>query len=228
MTLPLLIETTCYVCGHSVRLTTLGSTTFWGPYDLDGRPSGPGRYSIGLEIEVCPHCHYCAPDISVGNVKARDQVETSKYRQIFEDKALPRHARYFVCHAVVLDANGAHGGSALAFLHAAWLCDDENKPQASGFRQDALGQLERCGSKADQLLTLDLLRRTGQCQKARYLAERLITAPTFAAYQPLITYQLELINAGDIDRHSFPPGAVDPTEKDRKWSEEELRKRGFL
>jgi len=148
---------------------------------------------------------------------------------ILEDKTLPERARAFVCHAVVSTANREHTNAAFAYLHAAWLCDDAgSEPQALSLRHDALGQLERCGSKADHLLTVELLRRTGQLQKARYLADHLLVVTDFAAYQPLIAYQIELINAGNRDRHSFPPGEVDPTEKDRKWAEEELRKRGFL
>ena len=42
----------------------MASASIFEPPDLDTRPEDLMRSSIDLWIQTCPHCGYCAPDIS--------------------------------------------------------------------------------------------------------------------------------------------------------------------
>lgn len=53
----------CAVCGHEFSGQLLRSTYSTGGSDLDLCPSRLGLQTLGLEVSVCPHCHYVSHDI---------------------------------------------------------------------------------------------------------------------------------------------------------------------
>ena len=53
----------CAVCGHTFTGQILLSTNSIGGSDLDFCPSSIGLQTLGLEIIVCPNCHYVSTDI---------------------------------------------------------------------------------------------------------------------------------------------------------------------
>ena len=69
----------CHHCGRKSQHNVLGSTNAFGSPDLDLRPPEMQRLTMEGWLQLCPHCGYCAPDLSEeeGNLSA---IEAPEYQ----------------------------------------------------------------------------------------------------------------------------------------------------
>ena len=118
------VDRRCHVCGETSSQTTLGSSNAFGSPDLDTRPPEMIRSTLHVQIEVCPACNYCAPDISRGPTTARATVISAGYKIEAAARAVPPLARDYLCHGLVAAAAGDLRSAAWSALRAAWACDD--------------------------------------------------------------------------------------------------------
>ena len=168
------IETECSLCGTSSEQQIGKVPAPEGLPDLDSRPSEQMRSSIIFWVQRCPKCGYCATDISLEYPLASQTVDSAAYQKVLRQRSMPEKARQFLAWALIQEANEEYGGAGWAAMHAAWVCDDEEKPRAAATcrmlvlerfaRQRArLGHItgfEEPG--VEELVLADLCRRTGQ------------------------------------------------------------------
>jgi len=160
----------CFVCKHISEFIELGSTNVFGSPDLDTRPPEMERSTISYWIQICPNCFYSAPDISKGDPRIRDIVESEEYKKIGRDLDFPDKTAGFICHSHIMDRIGNFEEAAWACLHAAWYCDDDEMELAAGLcREKAVVAFQKAREYDDTLLSVpegafdallvDLLRR---------------------------------------------------------------------
>jgi hypothetical protein len=99
--------------------------------DLDTRPNGPLRSTVAFWMQRCPHCGYCAADISTIHESAVDLIATPGYQRQLLEPGIPEKAREFLCHAMILAHVGQPADAGWTCLHAAWLCDDADHTQSA-------------------------------------------------------------------------------------------------
>ena len=142
VTLHAFIRKKCALCGAISDHAELISTSYFGSPDLDGRPPPLGRWTLDTQIQNCPSCGYCAPDISEKIDGASVVVKSSSYKKQLREPELPELADAFLCFSMIMEKVGNYAKAGLACVHAAWVCDDENNDAGA----------RRCRVKAVALL----------------------------------------------------------------------------
>src|SRR5512135_1134193 len=125
------VETECSLCGNRSLQSLVQATPGEGLPDLDTRPSEPARSALAYWVQRCPHCGYCATDISLDYPLADLAIRTEGYGKLLHRRALPEKARQFLAWALIEEANDEFGGAGWSALHAAWICDDAGKASAA-------------------------------------------------------------------------------------------------
>ena len=167
---------TCAVCGDETPVTVLDSTNTFGPPDLDLRPAEMARSTIFAWVQRCSACGYAAPSIDEAPPGTREVVESPAYRAQLADADLPELARSFLCSSTIFEEQGEEAAAARNAIEAAWVCDDENLPEA-GTRcrlravellreSEAEGEGLYPDSSTDYAVIVDLLRRAGRFEEA--------------------------------------------------------------
>lgn len=212
----------CAVCGKAAKHDRLDSTNEFGWADLDLRPPPDRRHRLGLEIQHCAACGYCAPTISQEkdpiDPSIRQTMQSAQYQLSLHDKQLPNTARYFVCWALLAYAQGHIAWAAWATLKAAWVCDDHSSHAematqlrelaASRFHAAIAAQDWPCaGEPLSHAVLVDILRRSGQFDLALAKANSaLLTAPATQENEgaiDLLRFQLTLCANRDSTRHNI-------------------------
>ena len=168
------IETECSLCGTPSEQRIGRVPTSDGLPDLDSRPSEQMRSSIVFWVQRCPNCGYCATDISLEYPLADQTVHSPVYQKVLLRRSMPEKARQFLAWALIQEANEEFGGAGWAAMHAAWICDDAEKPKAAvECRRLVLDRFARQRARlghitgfeepgVEELVLADLCRRTGQ------------------------------------------------------------------
>ena len=226
MTMPGVCHDACAVCGAVSEQTHIVSNTIVGPPDLDGRsPLEMGRFPLDWWMHRCPHCGYCAVEISEAAAGAGEAVRSEAYRQQLADPLMPDLARSFLCSALVANAAGGPGSREVvsALLCAAWVCDDAgDAPAAVRCRARAASVLEALraagGSyadnepSADDSLLADLYRRAGRFEEAGAAARAGLRRASTAFSHELLELQLRLVSARDTAAHDCDEVVADQGE----------------
>lgn len=209
MTLFLSHDLSCGRCGKDSAQTVLASSIPRGVPDLDMRPAEPARSTLFAWLQYCPHCDYCAPDISQAprNVAA---LGSAAYQAALDRPDFPEIARWFLAYAVAcspvnpLDA-------AQAFLHTAWVCDDHHlEREAAVARQLSASWFLRCKpfpaipeGLAHGAVLVDILRRCGRFEEAGRECEALLFIPVLRPnLRARLLLEQRLIYAQDWRCHS--------------------------
>jgi len=159
-------------------------------------------------VQQCPHCDFCAPDISRAPADARI-LESEAYRAAIQDRRYPELARRFLAYAVAI-ADSDPGRAARACLQAAWVCDDaRHSNQAVEARLRAaewFGRLQPFPDTEEGLTTgaqfVDVLRRIGQLPSAAAECKTLLRRESCSGVvRRVLEYQRRLISAGDTAAH---------------------------
>jgi hypothetical protein len=166
----------CVLCGQQTFVTVLGSTSTFGPPDLDLRPSEPARSSLFAWIQRCSACGYCAPSIGQATPYTREVVEGVPYRSLLADPFYPELARAFLCSSICFEQIGEEASAARNAIEAAWACDDDGaveaaikcRVRAAMLLRDSQGEGDELFADAatENAVLVDLLRRAGRFEEA--------------------------------------------------------------
>lgn len=196
----------CYCCGNSSGQTVLMSTNSFGSPDLDRRPAGMARATIGDWLQECPFCGYVAESIDRGDAAARAFLETAEFRAASLEPTADPAARRFLVHA----ARAAHRGDRqAAFAHtlsAAWVADDRRQHAvAAALRLKAAAHLGDgpIGSVDTRLKLLDVLRRASSWERAASLADQLAAEELEHPFAAIVSFHRRRIAACDSGRHTI-------------------------
>ena len=209
-------DMTCAMCGETNEFQMMASSSQSGYNDLDMRPGPVRRFSMWLWIKRCPNCGYCTHDLEIvtDEEAAREILESEAYIAQLNNKNYPELANSFLCHSMFQVANGEYCAAAGSCQTAAWVCDDEE-----GFEDQAvecrLRSIELYETAFDEdepdinaetvtCIMVDMLRRVGKFDEARDLCEETLDGYiSEKIIQGLLEFELELIDAEDIDAHTL-------------------------
>lgn len=218
-------EKTCAICGQTSRQTIITSTNLHGAPDLDLRPPEKQRSTIIYWVQSCPSCGYCAPRISEGLEIAPRVIQSDGYQRQLKEDSYPALANRFLCRTIIQEAAGDCLKAGWAAVHAAWVCDDAEEAQAAHrCRKRALGLFEKARASGiplvkepgqEEIIVADLLRRSGQFDKAIEVCEEALTkAPAEGILRQLLRFQQTLARKKDMESHTTheakggPPGSL--------------------
>jgi hypothetical protein len=199
----------CGHCGRTSSHPVMTGSTHSGIPDLDFRPAELARSSMFAWLQQCPHCGYCAPDISAAPADPA-VLDSAQYRKALSREDFPEVARRFLAHAVASSPSRPLQ-AAQAFLHAAWICDDHQLVrQAAICRQLSASWFLRCkpfASNVEGLSTatvlVDVLRRCGRFAEAARECRALLSQPALPpALRAILSFALGLIGRRDARCHS--------------------------
>jgi len=210
------VEVTCSHCGTPSEFMKIGSTSVFGSPDLDLRPAPLARYNSAYDVQRCPHCGYCAPDISAPLVTeaAKHLIASDAYQSQLNHADFPEVANTFICWALLAEAEGGDPkATAWAYLKAAWACDDDNqgvlarhcRVRAAEYFQQGASDND-AGSEdpgSDEALLTDVLRRTGQFDSARAVCEQGLAMAENQVIQAVLRFQQSLIARQDTGCHTI-------------------------
>jgi hypothetical protein len=203
----------CTVCGKKSTHTVIVSTnTIGGRMDLDTRPPEMQRSTMFAWLQRCPHCGYCAGDISDPDPQARAIVRSPGYRKLLAQHPNAPFIATALCRAHLLAAEKKYGEAVWPLLYAAWEADDARKREdARTIRKRAYEMIgtarasgQACASNAEseRILEIDLLRRSGRFQEAFTFIER--ARPASKGFMRLIIdYERTLVRSYDDAAHSL-------------------------
>ena len=190
--------------------------------DLDTRPPEMRRSTIDYWVQRCPHCGYCAAELSKASKEAAVVAKSQAYRRQLENAEYPALANHFLCAALVDQAIGDYRRAAWTRVHAAWACDDATRDgnhdasllatnAAVKCRLQAVSELRKinqAGQKtvgqadATHAIIVDLLRRAGRLQEAAEACREALEMPLEGILQAVIGYEQELIAGSDTACHN--------------------------
>lgn len=204
---------TCMICHRSSEHTVIYSTNRFGAPDLDTRPPEMMRSTMPHWIRCCPHCGYCAPEISKGPQQANEVTKSEAYQQQLKNPSFPWLANHFLCWAMIEAAGGNYPSAGMDCLHAAWACDDAHSPEAAMMSrgkaifhfQVAKASGARLGGQVgiDEAILADLLRRTGRFDEAITVCQEGYLMRTEDILRKMFQYQMQLCRAEDRDCHTI-------------------------
>jgi hypothetical protein len=205
-------EVTCAICGNSDSYTFVGSTSVFGPPDLDTRPAMLARANLEWEIQRCKTCGYCTSDVSAEIPNAGEVARSEEYKRQLNDDERPRLAVSFLANALLNEHARDYAAAGWASLRAAWACDDaHNDPAARFCRVRAASNFERASQLgqhfveppvAGGLLLTDVLRRAGEFERARERCSFTAEQTTEPFILSLLDFERRLIAEQNTDAHT--------------------------
>jgi hypothetical protein len=171
------------------------------------RPQGMARSLIAHQIQNCPSCGYCAPDITQEYDQARNVMQTENYRQQLANPSLPALANHFLGWALIREAAGVYNEAGWAALHAARVCDDAAAPEPAKqcrhhalalFQQAHHAQMPFAKEKVvEAAVFADLLRRTEQFDRVEAVCQEGLRQGPKASVRAALLFQIALANRRD-------------------------------
>ena len=179
----------CSVCGaESIHHVLQSTNTFGDGPDLDGRPGEMMRSTMGMWVQECPVCGVVACDLEEDGPVTAQWLKQKSYRTCDGIQFASDLAKRFYRYYKILDFEGDHEASFHQVLCAAWACDDVgDKENAQHCRLLALEALDKIKQLMEEwkcaedlwLVKVDLLRRTGQFEKAIELSDSISLSDDF-------------------------------------------------
>ncbi|MDW8147146.1 MAG: hypothetical protein RMJ48_12775 [Roseiflexaceae bacterium] len=207
------VTKTCAVWGTASEYIEIGSTSAFGAPDLNSRPPEMARSTIFAWVQRCPACGYCAADISQAPGHAGVTVRSIRYRAQLVDSTMPELANSFLRQAIVDERAGDYASAAWAIVHAAWVCNDEEKPEAAqecrGKAAEMVMRAIESGQEiteqrgAETAILVDLLRRAGRFAKARQVIASRRPGIIDDVILKILAFQELLIARGDVARYTL-------------------------
>jgi hypothetical protein len=198
----------CQNCGKTSDHERVCSTNAFGSADLDTRPPEMARSTIHAQVQRCPHCNYCAADISETTPDPSGCVQSEAYQNQLKSTEYPNLANAFLCSALVLQSIGRYAPAGWASIKAAWACDDaKNDAAAKRCRSQAVECIRKALSTGQQFVEqpgaedavlVDLLRRSEQFEEAGRQAELGISKSPEGIIPQVLEFQRTLIAKQDL------------------------------
>lgn len=211
MTTYMTVPVSCAVCGAETHVQLLTSTSSFGASDLDLRPPGPSRGTVGADVQACAGCGRMAFDLSDAAEAARQQRDPA-WRERIEDTTYPDVARFYRAQATQEARVGNHTRAANLLLRAAWACDDEDAAApARDCRRECVAAIDAAHAAGatladapatDELLTIDLLRRAGEFDAAQRRCEAAAGLELQGLMAQVLDYERDLIECRDDAVHT--------------------------
>jgi hypothetical protein len=207
----------CYVCGTRSEQLGVGRGNRDDRVDLDGKPADDRRFEMACAVEVCPACGFSAYDMSVGDDRVLEIVNSTAYKEVLADESLSKLARGYLCAGLLVGADGEkevgerEGRGAFWQLWAAWACDDDGMPDgAATCRRMAVESLVGCLARGgtayrvagfDYVVIADCLRRCGDFAAALEWIERGLAAEIGPRARMHLEFERTLVEAADTTAH---------------------------
>lgn len=213
MTPPKVVPVTCACCGAQAQ-HIYRSAYQSEPPDFDTRPGGMARSLLRFWVFRCPHCGYCADDLTRIQDGVAEIVASGEYQEQLADPRFPALARTFLCYALILDKLRHRADAGWSCLHAAWACDNENSEEAARLcraaaiqqwkRGKAVGEPFADDMASEFALVTDLYRRMGEFEQATVACgEGLDIEDVPPAIEQMLRRQIVLIQQRDTACHSM-------------------------
>jgi hypothetical protein len=207
-------DVTCAICGYLSRQFAPVRVPEDAPPDFDTRPGPPWSTALDTWIAQCPHCGYCAEDLSTAATDAAEVVHSAEYAERLASDTGSWLARRFACYALIVERAHHWADAGWVWLHAAWASDDAgDEDVAVECRRLAIDRWKRAKELgegfADDLATefaivTDLYRRMGEFENATVTcAEALDVEDIPAPIEQMLRRQMTLIQRRDTSRHSM-------------------------
>lgn len=161
------LPVTCSVCGKESRQRILSSTNSFGAPDLDLRPAGMQRATMGSWSQECPHCGYVAFRLDQPAPVDQAWLQEAHYTSCEHRSFANPLAQQFFRLYLISSHGEKHREAFLSALYAAWACDDsQDRENASFCRRKAIDALdahimEQGGEESNMVQRADLMRRAG-------------------------------------------------------------------
>lgn len=203
----------CFICKQKNDYVIIGSTNMIGPSDLDTRPHEMARSTLEYEIQRCTNCGYCFRDISEGNEKVKDIVESEIYITQLFNKQFHELANSFLCSAIINRQLNEIINAAWNCIYAAWVCDDLSNEKAALYcrtqaikdinTSEALGKMFNGGDEAGITIKVDLCRRALQFAEGLNVIGESLSKTTNDLIRKILIFEKELIYKNDIACHTI-------------------------
>lgn len=203
----------CCICGTVSPFYEIASTSSFGTEDLDTRPPGMERSTIKYWVQRCPTCGYCSRDLTEAHKITDKILADSAYQYQLNDWNYSKLANSFLCLAMIENAAKKYSSATWALIHAAWVCDDDNKIlQAKECRVHAARMLILSEENSQQVvdqpfasycILLDLLRRSEQFAEAKKLIEKHFFKLENYIMQKIFKFQRHLIESNDLQCYAI-------------------------
>lgn len=211
------VKVKCAICGASSEQDVLMSTnTFGGFPDLDFRPPEMMRSTIGLLVQNCASCGYCAPDISTMIEGAKAYIEGNPKYDFYSVKLIdkvPELVRSFYCASLLFENKGDYVNGGRMALNAAWASDDANhramSKQCRSRAYNLLDAAQRSGlhfsttKLEENLMLIDICRRASFSKLAIEQINENLKGCTDEDARKVLEYQKHLIEFGDSRCHTI-------------------------
>ena len=217
----------CAACGETSEHMLISSTSSFGSMDLDTRPPPLARDTLAQEIQRCPSCGYCAPDISDVTDLDVDLLNDSDYQEALKGSSgKPPLARKFEAGALLATRAARHADAGWFLLKAAWACDDEQaQAEAHAFRIKTLDSWSLASSRSqtfatdassEALMKIDIMRRSRLFAEALQMIASQPT-PEDEFLGAILTFEQHLSEAKDDACHTVDEAvaALDAGGRDR-------------
>lgn len=219
MPTPFVDDVVCAACGAKCSVISLGSTSQFGSPDLDTRPPPPDRGTLEFQVQHCPACNYCAPDVSESAGDIADILASHDYLTNLKDERVPETARRFLCWSSIAEHMHQFDEAMWAAMRAAWVCDDaEHAEQARRCRMRAIGLLKRAADAGQAIGTqtgsfeailVDVQRRCGLFDDAQATIARGLASEPGDVIRKVLLFQERLVQSRDIGCHTIAKAVTD-------------------
>ena len=209
------VEKKCSKCNKSFNVKNVVTTNSKGSGDLDFRPPPMQRDTMEAWIQRCPYCGYSSPDIEKENSISTSFLKSQEYQSILTNTKYPELCISFLCWAELAKELKLYDESAAAYLRAAWVCDDkfnELSNESIELRKKAIVGIDKAHAnnqllikspKSDELLMLDLLRRTAQFDSCIEYARKKFKLKRNDFHDKVALYQIKLCENRDQKIHKL-------------------------
>lgn len=161
----------CMHCGKINKFQVLGSTSTFGPSDLDTRPAPLARQAIEYEIQRCSQCNYASDDIEK-IIKFDDSILTSENYIKVLNSDYPELAKSYILASMIKESIRNYNEAAVFMIKACWVLDD-NKIDAKKPRIIAAKLFEKSiGIEPSRLIIIDLYRRAEEFEAAKIMINK--------------------------------------------------------
>ena len=199
----------CGNCGVEHQRYVIGSTSTFGPSDLDTRPAPLARYIQEDLIDYCPKCMYGAHNIEDIDSEVKEIVNSDDYKLFIS--SLPNHAplRGYVGNAYIKERTENYESAFFSWLQGSWIYGDRGYGSNNLCTVKLLelyeNNLTESLNNVVHLVYLDLLRRTGNFEKAKEKA-LIIKDKKYRFLSPfeadILDFQIKLIDSKDAKVHN--------------------------